>query len=823
MSKKELRPIQLQGGVSRLHNAAQTRPRNLENCQMMINGFVRSVNDPNKITPEVSSTKPYVEWNGKVLDREGWSQEEDGGQVSGRVLDNASLNARLYRSVQSTDSSGTNYRVVKHFADYDVDISTTDGFQGEPAIVYNKTITIQDFTDYDFVTASVDATTVEVDIHSGYIAIPYDKNGEIGPWFHFTVNKEVKKVNAGAPVINLVTPVDVTLSCNEHVTKVDIYRTMDFNDRGFLHGGPVPLSAVTVGDGEIPAGFYENNDYFYFGTFTPSINSSTSARETVFRDDEVWINDTLMAVFKDEVAYVLTTDEGLVWALPFLAPYNTINNVIKVPSTLLDVQRNFNSVHTDDVGSEDYQYHGVVGNVMSTQGDIVLYGDVKYPTKRPTTGLMLYKSTIPFSNIEAQLEYLDNNGNVYYGPKETFTAVESIKFAWQGENALLIFRGGDLFERLTPNVSGVYKTSFQQDELQDEGFIPSVSYIVNADNSSVTYDEDPGATLTDYISEPNAVFLSQSGRGMEISFDSFFLKSDEVVRSIMAARLAENESIRDYDFYVFTDKSITLYKRTGSDLRTILPVHNVTTSFGVEQNTFTHKSGEDPTTHTLITNTRFGIAFVGTDGNVWSLIGRDLVQLDIEIPGLFLTDVRDIEYHPSKDELWVLVGPATIWVYSFIQQGWVKNYNTIYIHYNLYYNKTRKVLTSYGDEFLTLYNLDFDDDCDNIHNSPQLTTQPFGEDGTEFVVDQMEVDYITETYDDRDRDTWGILRHSVRSRKISDVEETYGSGNGNILVQYNIPSNRSIYPTLVGRGHKFKFSNFHEFRGFEIKIRKSGS
>jgi hypothetical protein len=182
---KESQSIQLQGGVSRLKNANINRPYSLENAEMQLNGYLRAVNEPSVNTAETAESKPYVEWNGDILDRASFSQSEGQGQISATVLSDAKLNARLYRSVKSTDAeTNDNYRIVKFFSDWS-DVSTDENWQGEPALVYSASAALQDFTEYSYVTGSVDATTVEPDIHAGYLAIPFDSNGEAGNWFYF--------------------------------------------------------------------------------------------------------------------------------------------------------------------------------------------------------------------------------------------------------------------------------------------------------------------------------------------------------------------------------------------------------------------------------------------------------------------------------------------------------------------------------------------------------------------------------------------------------------------------------------------------------------
>lgn len=817
---KNLHSIKFAGGVSRIENSDLNRPYQLENAEVKPRGFVRAVNDPTEYTAITNETKPYVEWNGEILDRNSYSADEGSDQISATALADAKMNARLYRSVKATDNeSNDNYRVVKFYSDWSSS-TPTENWQGEPAIVYDSSFSLQDLTEYSFVTSANDPDgNVEQDIHTGYLAIPYDKNGERGNFFHFTVLRQIYEI--ATSTVNIATPADITLLCNDNVEYVEIYRTMDMNNRGFVHTGPKELPIITS-TASISIDQLSDHGYYYYDSFRSATNNSSGIREINFRDSVVWMTATMFEVLKDD----LTIDDGrteIIWRLLDAEPYNNLNNKITVPTQLLQIGRNFHSIHEDIVGSDPYQYHGVGANVMSAQSGIILYGDVYVPTKRPTTGLVMHKEQTPYANIQAQLEYVDNDGNVYYGPKETFAAVESIKFAWQGESALLIFIGGNLFERLTPNAEGMYTTGFKRISTDDEGFQAPVSYIVNSDNGSTTFDEDSSATVVDYYQEPNAVFLSATNRGMEVTFDSFYLKSDETIRAIMSARLAEEESIRDYDFYVFTDKSITLYKRTGEDLRDIVPVHNVTNTLGVAQTNFTALTGTDPTRINLVAPTRFGVAFIGTDNRVYHLVGRELQQLDIEIPGLFsgYTGFHDIAYHGNLDQLWFILDLSSIWVYDFTQGGWTKNINPIHVPHVLYYHEGEGIMHSWGRIDGIEKTFKFDENDDNINTLAEIITQPIESGGKELQIVEMQIDYEVEDYTVTSKDNWAYIRHSIRSPNILGIEES--SSSTKHKVQYYVPANRPFYPTLVGRGHQIKIARFQELRDIEIKVIETNS
>lgn len=821
-----------QRGVSRDKNTDINRPYNLENCQIRRNGFVRSVNLPTQNTKDTTETKPYIEWNGKMLDRSFYSTNENGTQVGATVQAQASLNSKLYRSVKSEDIGGNdNYRIVTVQYEYDEDVSTTDNLITEPAIAYSFSQDEFDFTTLGFVSGknSTPSGNVLPDVYSPYIAIPYNKLDEPGPWFFFYAERSVEAVTFTSPAVtvNFVTPIDMTVLCNDETEYIEIYKMTDMNAWGFVHGGPRELPDVTDGDASLSLRQLVDERWFLFDTYRTARNNATGIKEISFNDNTIFVPQIIIdAVLEDNGSITDNRSRFEYGVTNTFSSTSELKNIIEAPDanrTLLNKRQNHHAIHEDDISTNPYQYHGFSANVMDTQNDVIMFGDIKYPTKRASTGMIMKNTDVLNVDIDVQLEYTDSRGNIYYGPLETIQNVTAVKFAWQGESALLVrVTGGNIYERLSPNVFNVYNTGFKL--LASSGNIQPVplSFSVVSDRDGVTFSEDMSIQVVDYIDEPNAVFISETDRGSSTTFDSFFVKGDETVRMITAARLAEEESIRDYDFYVFTDKSITLYKRSGEDRRTILPVHTVSRNLGVKQASFTVNVGTDPTIINLVTATRFGVAFVGTDDRVYRLVGRDLQPIDIEVPGLFPTSnpFRDIAYHADYDELWLLRDDSTVWVYSFIDNGWIGQYTLEHNAYNIYYREGQGQMHSWGRASLIDYTYKFDENEDNVAMDSVLITQPMDDGTSELLVRDMKIDYVRENYIDTDKTDWVILRHSVRLPSISQVEDLYDPATGKKLIQYKVPANRPFNPTLVGRGHQFRINNFQELRGFSFMFQE---
>jgi hypothetical protein len=148
----------------------------------------------------------------------------------------------------------------------------------------------------------------------------------------------------------------------------------------------------------------------------------------------------------------------------------------------------------------------------------------------------------------------------------------------------------------------------------------------------------------------------------------------------------------------------------------------------------------------------------------------------------------------------------------------VKNHLLTNVHYNIYYREDSGEIHSWGTESAIQKTFKFDNNVLNENSGATVITQPISDGGRDAQLRSMEVDYAVTDYTDQSKTLWVTMRHSIRAPGIVGPEENFDVANGRRLVEYKIPANRPFFPTLVGRGHQFKFSGFHELRDIEVEF-----
>src|SRR5690606_17449598 len=179
-------------------------------------------------------------------------------------------------------------------------------------------------------------------------------------------------------------------------------------------------------------------------------------------------------------------------------------------------------------------------------------------------------------------------GRTVTGPARTFSNINRLKVAWQGESALLVeVDGGSGFqhyERLVPDGQGAYVTSYPVEVQQDP--LPAPKTPLGPEPpyyafSGPSFDASRLTTLTypdevAYIEEPLAVFVSNTNRPREVLFNAVFsLPHGDRVRMLAAARLAEAEGTLAYDLIAASDTGIWTVENADG-----YPLYEVTTAFG---------------------------------------------------------------------------------------------------------------------------------------------------------------------------------------------------------------------------------------------------
>src|SRR5690606_30139845 len=135
----------------------------------------------------------------------------------------------------------------------------------------------------------------------------------------------------------------------------------------------------------------------------------------------------------------------------------------------------------------------------------------------------------------------------------------------------------------TPDAFGIYRTAYAKVEGDFEGVHSYLTFDAEAfDASRLAAHAD--ATTTE-VEEPLAVFVSNTNRPREVTFEQFSLPLGTGVLLLAPARLAEAEGLRGYDFVAGTDAGIWVVENAEG-----YPLSEVTTAFGVAVSSLTSRA-----------------------------------------------------------------------------------------------------------------------------------------------------------------------------------------------------------------------------------------
>lgn len=159
---------------------------------------------------------------------------------------------------------------------------------------------------------------------------------------------------------------------------------------------------------------------------------------------------------------------------------------------------------------------------------------------------------------------------------------------------------------------------------------------------------------TDRIYEPSKVFYSAVNRPMEMTYEQFRVPEGSEVRALLPARLAEEEGLRAYRFYVGTDQSLYVAQPGEGGVTT----DAVTTSFGISV---------DIAQVPIATSVPGGILMAGTNGRLYYVRGRSGVSPTSGIVPIGSEPwdfVLDLAYNPEAERLWIAANNG-VWGYEF--------------------------------------------------------------------------------------------------------------------------------------------------------------
>ena len=797
--KKELRSIKFNGGISRVDNSPVTRPYDLRNAVFARNGRIRKLGSPS--TSETALTvsgKPYHEWNGFVVDR---TNRDNDPAVSGATFEgimsmDSAFNG-LYASAKYSHTDGDFYRILRMYRDYDSDTDPDVNIFNDVSAITNVSYSLVDM-DATYTNLASDTPVSNSDIYIHYLLIPYNDKGEAGKWRYFGVKSNLVEVGGAPADVFLPNFVELDLNTNDATKRVDIYRSTNQDQYGYTH-----LDGTS---NELDEGLEKDVDhgmYMVASLSTVSKGSDPYNTGVVYLDNNVLLSTPQWTNFKSNNSL----SDGLGrYELDYDGDAFTYISDGSYYPALIET-RNYAAEGILPGGSGPEEFPRTIGaEVMYNDGGTMLYGNVYVPTTRINSSSY---STGSEDTVIMQYEYEDDNGDKYYGPTLTFLNLVTAKVAWHGESALLIFRDGDLWERIEPNASGWYISEYLIDDSRELQVTYHADSVQHVELESVS-----PYSITNYKQFPSSVLMSPAGRPGEISFNSFSTPDETEIRAIAPARQSEEEGLKSYSFYVFTDRTIQVYNRDDRDVRL---VENLTTNLGIKVKEVTEFG--DTYSYPLYISVKHGIVFVGSDNRLYLVSGRRYEEFDNEIPDA-MTDIVDMAYNPQEERLYVLDGERSVWLFDFDRGGWMGRYE--------FEDDKRLIHLFYSDELTEVFavvdfdedtiTVEFDEDGTDSEDRPdsRLVTQEFSSAGVETRMQQLEIDYDIASYDNTDSTTWVTVRHSIRNSDVMDWEEA----NGGVDISYKVGRSRLAYPTLLGRGHQLSVIGFDELRDLELILDK---
>lgn len=311
-------------------------------------------------------------------------------------------------------------------------------------------------------------------------------------------------------------------------------------------------------------------------------------------------------------------------------------------------------------------------------GSVMLYGNVRTPTKAPAVALVVGEGAISGSTASARvfdacLEYATPSGAVR-GPRLRLPSLHAVQIRRaDAERALLLVHEGEdrVFARLTADADGLYRMPGLKAPYT---WASALMNLLITGWSGSTYDPDAapgeGSTLPPYaatLDEPDAVLLSAPNRPREVTYDQYRLPGGKAVAGLYAARQGEEDPVRVYDFYTLSDGGLFACSRVERDVA-LVPV-----SLTEGATVGTYKDA-----HVAVTD--HGLALATRDGRVLVAAGRSLTDITSGLVGeaveepLWSTPPL-LAYHVRRRMLYALT-PSGLYGYAFDRSAWMEHHAT---------------------------------------------------------------------------------------------------------------------------------------------------
>jgi hypothetical protein len=488
-------------------------------------------------------------------------------------------------------------------------------------------------------------------------------------------------------------------------------------------------------------------------------------------------------------------------------------------------------------GPELRRLDGVGARTMYNHNGVMMYGNatIAKPDVRQNIAHITAGGAGAGDKYGMMFEYRDENNETGTGPffapiysPSTEFDLEFLQMAWNGELALQIWKydgSGDdslianytLMDRVTPSDEGWFHTTITSSSGVQSKWAYWMDNPDRATHTPVTY-KTPSAG---YYTLPNVAWMSDVNRPVQVTYNQFMVPENATIRAITPARLEEAEGIASYDFLVFTDRSVHVYKRDGFR---VVEIQKLANDFGVALAStgdigVNHATSTPTTQHALVAPFEGGVVFIGTDNRVYVISGRRITPLDDHVRGLFSTTFRDIAYHEKENEIWVAVSDNEIWVYDLELDGWNKNYvlPTAWDIKCLFYSRLNTEMQAYVDTDGggTYAAYIFNDGGSALTSG--VATQELSQDGSIMRIGRLVVDYERSDYSGSNR---AKVLHYVDARTDNQAEDLLDvlESNAKKRLEYTVPRQLSVYPTLVGRRHQLKVSEFGSLDSILISL-----
>lgn len=688
--------VKFEAGMDRRNDAPVPTPFELRNARVETHGGVRAHQEPETmVDPENAGAgdaarpegaQPWQRWN------DGWLSRFDsnGNEVmKTREEYNGNLFVSNVKSQQKTINGRT--EMAPQYQYLHSDDSSFSELKGPAAIESvdmvktfwqsSETGDRVAYTDKDWDILSISGNPRDFKDRKGskrkagiklpnaasYLLIPINERQEAGPWAYFSTQINVGDTgfdNAGDGTYAVP---GIKVKTNAATSHVEVYRTREFPSGA--KGPPPDMSYYRIG--KVAAS----------GADAQQIFSGSDPKTLRFAD---------------------------FWYLP-ATPREDLETTIPLPSETLD--RNINawahesltlseSVFGESTYKHEFGPPKMVGaeTLFMDGRDRMIAGSVQWPTKPAQFALALRTGTSLVGSLYYTNEYQPTNNQTIHGPVTEVPDSLRIIPVWQGEQAIHMYNDTngpiEQLKRQTVQSGGIY--NIFEVTREESGGSPNLTFPLSDVNQK------------SFIYEPNVALLSEQFRPLELTMEQqFTVPGGQEIKSIEPARLAEEESVATYSFYVLTDENVYVGNRQDEQTQLRLVNRVGVQSYRVD---FTGGAPRPEYQYPLVAPTKYGTAYIGTDDRVYVLNGRQFETIDDMVPNIWWSDfgettlanedfqaiyneysdvwaeqtergsvefetltAYDIAYNEDQDELYVVTN-NNIWIYDFDGKGWVGNY-----------------------------------------------------------------------------------------------------------------------------------------------------